>query len=236
MALIEFECEVCDERVLRRVFDSIHSRLHFCSMACKSEFQRRAKPVTPEWLWEHYIVKKWDCTQIARAVKRNSKRVWEWLIDLGIPTRPRGHDTSHLPHGRPPGFKLSRAHRRRLRQARLSDGRAPYLRNGKHWLKTVPRSQHPQWKGGITPERQRFYASDQWKRVCVKVWHRADAACERCGKHHNTAKRRGTFAIHHIKSFAVRSLRARLSNLVLLCSGCHKFVHSKKNTRQVFIK
>jgi transposase-like protein len=38
---------------------------------------------------------------------------------------------------------------------------------------------NPNWKGGVTPERQAFYASAEWKRVCRVVWKRDKATCQR---------------------------------------------------------
>lgn len=84
------------------------------------------------------------------------------------------------------------------------------------------------WKGGCTPERQAFYTSREWAIACSAIWNRDNATCQRCGangKH-----------IHHIASFSVKELRAEVSNLVLLCVSCHRWVHSKKNTDKEFLK
>jgi len=43
------------------------------------------------------------------------------------------------------------------------------------------------------------------------------------------------FHVHHIVSFAVRELRAAVSNLALLCEDCHRFVHSNANTACEFL-
>jgi predicted HNH restriction endonuclease len=118
----------------------------------------------------------------------------------------------------------------------LLDGRVPYLKNGVHWLKGRPSSDHPTWKGGITPERQSFYSSREWKTACVAVWKRADAKCERCKKDHRILGNRGTFHVHHIVSFRVKRLRSKVSNLAILCAACHRFVHSKKNKKKEFLK
>jgi len=85
------------------------------------------------------------------------------------------------------------------------------------------------WKGGCTPDRQLFYMTDEWKRACQEVYRRDDAKCRRC-------KKSGKLHIHHVISFAEKRHRAEPDNLVLLCVGCHRFVHSKKNTNLEFIK
>ena len=80
--------------------------------------------------------------------------------------------------------------------------------------------QSPNWKGGITPERQAFYSSLEWKKVAREIKQR-DKICQRC-------KSKIDLHIHHIISFEVKELRMELSNLVLLCEKCHFWVHSKK--------
>lgn len=84
------------------------------------------------------------------------------------------------------------------------------------------------WKGGITPERQEFYISDEWKKACSEVYKRDNAQCQRCGNKDN-------LHVHHIVTFANKELRADIDNLVLLCAKCHRFVHSKKNINQEYI-
>ena len=85
------------------------------------------------------------------------------------------------------------------------------------------------WKGGITPERQEFYISDEWKKACSEVYKRDNAQCQRCGNKDN-------LHVHHIVTFANKELRADIDNLVLLCAKCHRFVHSKKNNNREYIR
>jgi len=192
---------------------------------------------TREWLVEQYISLGKSANDIARKVNRNSKRVWEWIVDYGIPTRPRGHDTSRLPKDGS-AFR-GKHHTQQVRDAqrlrRIRDGHVPYLKNGKHWLKE-PGAKHPNWKGGISPERQMFYASPEWKECVSKIWKRDDATCQRCKLDHRTILR-GTisFHIHHIDSFLIKDRRACEDNLLLLCYGCHKWVHSSKNINGEFL-
>jgi len=94
---------------------------------------------------------------------------------------------------------------------------------------------NPRWKGGITPERQSFYMSKEWKKSCRNVWKRDNATCQRCGLHRSDSLDM-PFHIHHIKSFSVKELRAEISNLVLMCEACHLFIHSKKNTHNEFLQ
>lgn len=94
---------------------------------------------------------------------------------------------------------------------------------------------NPNWKGGVTPERQAFYQSQEWKDACIFVWKRDGAKCKRCGLHRDEQPDM-PFHIHHIVSFAVPELRAANDNLVLLCKMCHQFVHSRKNENGDFLQ
>lgn len=236
MSIVTRPCAFCGKSVSRRTPGKHNS---FCNYECKSQFQRLAKPVTKEWLEQKYSVEKMDCTQISKIVHRDPKSVWNWLKDFGIETRKRGTTgNGRYAIGKP--HNLTDAGRRKLsrmaKSARKKDGHVPYLKNGVHHLKGKRGADTPNWKGGITPERQAFYSSLQWKRAVKAVWKRDNATCQRCGKHHNTTKTRGTFCIHHIVGFENKKLRARVSNLVLLCRPCHLFIHSRKNVNKEFIK
>lgn len=233
---IHANCEFCKAELNRK---SIMS-MYFCDLNCKAQWQRLKKPITESELREMYIVKGMDCTQIAANVKRDPKSVWNWLKDFGIPTRKRGTTGNHI-HAIGVPRVLTDAGRKKLsdqaRAARLADGRKPYMMpDGSHAMKGRVGVDHPAWKGGLTPERQAFYSSEEWAKAVKLVWRRDKAICQRCGKHHNETASRGTFHIHHIVSFQVVALRAKLSNLVLLCKRCHLHVHSKKNTSKEFIK
>lgn len=93
---------------------------------------------------------------------------------------------------------------------------------------------NPRWMGGITPERQEFYTSNDWKMSCRSVWERDRATCQRCNLKKNDRPDM-PFHIHHIESFAVVEKRSDPRNLVLLCEACHHFVHSKRNISRDFL-
>lgn len=232
------KCHFCEADLVRREFPTRKPLLHFCNNVCKGEYQRTQKPVTRDWLVEHYIVKEMDCTQIAAIVKRDPKSVWNWLIDLGIPTRPRGSNQKVLfKKGERSGFS-GRIHsdetKKRLSELAKADGRVPYDPKVGSYMKGKKGSETTNWKGGITAERQAFYGSREWKLVAVQVWARDNASCQRCGKKKEKSDKL-SFDIHHIVSFACVELRADLSNLILLCETCHYWVHSRENTNREFI-
>lgn len=212
----------------------------FCSNPCKWSWQSAQKPVTAEWLYQKYIVERLDCTAISKLVGRNSKRVWEWLRNAGIPTRKRGEvDNGHQHRKGQPSTFLGKKHsaetRAKLRAIALADGRVPFDPAVGPPLRGKRGAEVPTWRGGITPDRQAFYSTHEWKAAVKEVWKRDNATCQKCGKR-SCKGQRFAFDIHHIVSFECKELRAVLSNLVLLCEGCHYWVHSSNNVNKEFIR
>lgn len=193
-----------------------------------------------EWLINEYITKKRTCNDIAKELNKDPKTIWSWLKKNEIPTRSRGGDSSSGSFKKGSnlwkGKKHSQETKNKIRDARIKDGHVPYLKNGVHWMKGLESKNHPNFKGGLTTERQSFYSSREWSDAVKKVWKRDNAICKKCGKNHNEEKNRGNFHIHHLVSFQVRELRSEVSNLILLCKECHRWVHSKKNINKQFIK
>lgn len=91
---------------------------------------------------------------------------------------------------------------------------------------------NPNWRGGITPERQAFYVSEEWKNIVPIIWKRDKATCQKCGYKKD---RHGAFHIHHIVPFEIAELRVDKNNLILLCKDCHDWIHSKKNKHGEYI-
>lgn len=239
-------CSFCGSETISQTWNYGKNRpveVFFCNKHCKGLWQKQQREnlgFTKEWLVSEYFDKRKSTYQIAKEIGRDPKRVWEWIKDYGLDARPRGNDNHGYPFkkGEPSAFKGKKhtpENREIFRQLRLADGRLPCYVNGVHWMKYYGR--HPaSWKGGVTPERQAVYSSIEWADAVKQVWHRDNAYCKNCGKHHNQTKIRGTFHIHHIVSFMVKELRCDPNNLVLLCSKCHRWVHSNKNTNKLFIE
>jgi HNH endonuclease len=236
--MTNFKCKGCGEEVKRRG----SKPGVFCSMDCKAQWQRDQKPVDRDWLYQKYVVEGLGANAIAAIVHRDSKRVWQWLQDYGIETSPRGH--GHGQHrfvnGDVSPFK-GHTHtdevKEVVRKKRLQDGHVPYLKNGVHHLKGKRGDETPNWKGGVTPQRQKVYESQEWKDAVKTVWQRDNAMCRRCGLDHRIINREEIrFAVHHIVSFAEKSLRCDPDNLVLLCRKCHLFVHSRENVNKEFLR
>lgn len=234
--MIKSNCKYCGKEITKRgTVPAI-----FCNLTCKAEWQREQKPATREWLYQKYIVEKMSANDIAAIVHRDSKRVWEWLKDYGIETRKRGF-SSTKPFQKGQSWWTGKKHppefSEKLRKIRMDDGRIPYLKNGEHYLKGKRGSETPNWKGGITPERAAFYSTKEWKDVIPQVWKRDNGKCQKCGRKATADdKKKKQFDIHHIVGFENISLRAELSNLVLLCEHCHYWVHSNENKEKEFLK
>lgn len=185
----------------------------------RKRYVPKPKPKTPrlttdpgeELLRVLYLGKLMSARKIAETLNLNAKTIIHWLKHHGIRIRT-------------------------VRECRLIDGRVPYLKNGVHYLKGGKPENHPSWKGGITPERQAFYATQEWKDCVKMVWARDDAKCHRCGLDHRTLLR-GTirFELHHVDGFSIVESRSDPRNVILLCDRCHLWVHSKKNKRKVFL-
>jgi len=236
MSTFTCNCHQCGAAMVRKSQGKpvLH---HFCNSDCKATFQRLAKPVTREWLEEHYIAKGMDTTQIAHLVHRDPKSVWNWLKDFGIPTRKRGFAaTKPFPKGYQSflGKHHTEETKAKIRAIAIAQGRVPYDPAVGSYMKGRKGANTPGWKGGITPERQACYSSPEWALALKTVWKRDNATCRKCGLHKSKA-RELPFDIHHVISFERKEVRTDPANLVLLCETCHYWVHSKRNKAGEFI-
>lgn len=240
------QCSQCGNDIFRVIWNYAKKRPiaeFFCNNTCKGQWQteqREKLGFTREWLIGEYCDKRRSANAIAKEIGRDSKRVWEWLRDYGIDTRSRGTDygQNFKPGmiGSFTGKKHTEETKRKLSAIAIADRRVPFDPNIGSFMKGRKGKDTPSWRGGITPDRQAFYSSKEWSDAVKIIWKRDNAKCKRCGKHRNDAEHRGTFHIHHIVSFMVKELRAVPGNLVLLCDKCHRFVHSKKNSTNEFLK
>lgn len=160
-----------------------------------------------EWLINEYIENGRSCGDIATQFKVTDSAIVFWLKRYGIKRR-----------------SISEA--REKKHWGLSGSDNPM------WNKRG--ELNPRWLGGITPDRQEYYTSSEWKRACSEIWERDNATCQRCllqkGEQPDMP-----YHIHHIISFKEIKLRSDTNNLVLLCEVCHNFIHSKKNTNGEFL-
>jgi len=154
-----------------------------------------------EWLYEQYVTLGRSAREIALGEGLHENAVIYWLTKHGIQRR----STSEA-------------------------------RKVKHW--GCPGESNPMfgvrgaasknWKGGVTPERQRVYSSAEWAVAIKAVWERDQGRCTDCGKEANGRKMHA----HHIEGFDARpDLRCDQNNLRLLCAKCHAKYHPRKRTK-----
>ena len=73
------------------------------------------------------------------------------------------------------------------------------------------------WKGGITPLRNKFYSGLEWANLRKQVFERDDYRCMDCGQ------RGGQLEANHIWQWSLYPrLRLNIYNLETLCRSCHK--------------
>lgn len=159
-----------------------------------------------EWLEQNYVSKSMSAGEIAAMFGVTDSAVLFWLRKHGISRRT------------------------------VSEARAV-----KHWgnagesnpMFGMSGDKNPRWKGGVAPERQTFYSSPAWKAAFDFVWKRDNGKCRRCGASDSGARK---MHVHHIVSFHCKELRCDTTNLVVVCSKCHGFIHSKKNVNAEYIQ
>jgi len=76
---------------------------------------------------------------------------------------------------------------------------------------------HPNWKGGITPERKRLYHSPEYQFWRTSVFKKDSYTCIWCGK------KGGRLNADHIKPWGLYpELRFDINNGRTLCEPCHR--------------
>lgn len=99
-----------------------------------------------------------------------------------------------------------------------------YSHLSKSRSENIKGSKNPNWKGGITPERQTIRESLEYKNWRLDVLKRDYYICWICEK-------KGVILhVHHLKKFSDYSkLRFKISNGLTLCIFCHKTYTQFKN-------
>lgn len=106
------------------------------------------------------------------------------------------------------GVKLTAEHRAKISASMKGRGVGHTRNNGEN---------HPNWKGGITPENIAFRKSRDYVIWRTAVFTRDDYVCQICGK------RGGQLEADHIKPFSLfPELRLAIDNGRTLCKECHK--------------
>lgn len=253
--MAQFICKTCGTKASRRG----KKQGVFCSLKCKSEHQRQKKPVTREWLARHYTELGMSTYAIAKIVSRNPKQVFNWLVDLGIPTRQRTWSATPDPEKRlyqnqtwlmveyilkgrtaseiAKPFGVTTANVLFfLRRAGVAGRSMSETRAIKKWGSSGPANGMYGRTGESNPNwnggcspERQDFYSSQEWKKCKRIVWKRDKG--RCQR----CECEKNLEYHHIVSFAVKELRAVSTNVTLLCDKCHDFVHSNKNTKKDFI-
>lgn len=175
----------------------------------KGDHWRKPQPFRDkEWLEQHYVSDGMSTGEIAAMFSVTDAAVIFWLRKHGIK-------------------------RRSISEARSVKYWGNSGADNPMWGKKG--ELNPSWKGGIAPERQTFYSSPAWKDAYAFVWERDGGKCRRCGAS-NGGEHDRRMHVHHIVSFHCKELRCDANNLVVVCSKCHGFIHSKRNVNGEYIQ
>jgi len=173
----------------------------------KGQHWREPKPYWDKtWLEEHYKNKHMSAREIAQMFGVTENNILYWLSKHNIKTR-----------------KMSDI--RSLKYWGVSGADNPM------WGKVD--ESNPNWKGGVTPERQSIYVSKKWKDAVKEVWKRDNAQCQKCKIKKDKSN---AFHVHHIKDFTYVEDRCNPKNLILLCEKCHHWIHSRRNKNGEYIQ
>lgn len=126
------KCSWCSTEIYRVTFNYGKNREivnFFCNnKVCKANWQineREKLGYTKEWLENQYTVLGKTANQIAREIGRDPKRVWEWIRNYGLETRPRGsHISNHFPKGIEPwckGKHLPEETKQKIREGQIKN-------------------------------------------------------------------------------------------------------------------
>lgn len=166
----------------------------------KGEHWRERKPFWQrDWLDNEYTTKKKSANEIASRFGVKDSSIYFWLKKHGIKTR-------------------SISETRKIKYWGSVGEKNPMY--GKRGIL------NPQWRGGLTPERQRIYASSEW-RSAARAVRKRDKVCRLCGSREKTE-------IHHVEPFSQSPLLVMdIGNLILLCHTCHvKMIGKEKRWRK----
>jgi len=138
-------------------------------------------------------------------------------IGLGVQKNPKIKETQFKK-----GYKWNEKSKKKRIQTIKKTGALSGERNGMFGRNG---NKNPNWQGGISYWRKKYYNSITYKNWQKEVFRRDNYKCQICG---DTKKSNKIIHAHHIKSFAkYPKLRLDIDNGITLCNICHSKVHSK---------
>lgn len=116
------------------------------------------------------------------------------------------------------GRSLPEEVRKKISQTLRNIGHKPSL----YAYQKLPKGEkHPNWKGGISPQRHREYGTKEYKQFVKSVLERDDYTCQWCGAKNGKGENIKLHT-HHIESYAeYPELRFDVKNGLTLCDECH---------------
>lgn len=95
------------------------------------------------------------------------------------------------------------------------------------------KAKNPNWKGGISTDRDKLKHSENYKKWRNKVFRRDRWTCKLCGHRSCKSKahgdKRSDIEAHHIIPIRVNPKKAlKVGNGITLCETCHKETYSKE--------
>ena len=88
------------------------------------------------------------------------------------------------------------------------------------------KERNPNWKGGISKERDKLKHSEMYKKWHKKVLKRDKWTCRLCGLRGN---RKNKIIAHHIIPIEINSkLSLKVGNGITLCRNCHRLTYGKE--------
>lgn len=155
---------------------------------------------------------------------------WRPEVKIKISAARKGKPTSlGIPCPPEKRAKISAALKGRPTGRRPSDKSiAAFVEAGKANLVHKSGPEHPNWKGGLTPERQKDFRSPEYLAFVKAVLERDNYTCQKCG-----ARNGNCYTVyleaHHKISYAERpDLRYDPDNGITLCFDCHNLTKSKR--------
>ncbi len=86
----------------------------------------------------------------------------------------------------------------------------------------------PNWKGGISPQQQKEYATKTYQQFVNAVLRRDGYTCQNCGAKNGNGQKI-ILEVHHKKSYAeYPELRFKITNGITLCKRCHNLTKSNR--------
>lgn len=98
---------------------------------------------------------------------------------------------------------------------------AKFVEAGKANLAHGKGELHPNWRGGLTPARQKDYQSPEYRAFVNGVLKRDNYTCQDCGDRNGNGHNVRLEAHHKIPYAERPDLRYEISNGITLCFPCH---------------